>query len=123
MSPFFRAVCGCAQGRKLLIGDPAHKKLLDNKKKQLLKEEFTKDLVWFPVVVTNTWRPRHVRRTQNVVRARDLPRALVPSRLCALRRAGGPPALVPRCPRALVPSCPRALLSFFPSALRPRALH
>ena len=35
----------------MLIGDAAHKKLLE-KKRQDLKEEFAKDLVWFPEVVT-----------------------------------------------------------------------
>ena len=52
MSPFFRAVCGCAQGVKCFIGDSAHKKLLDQKKKNKLREELAKDLFWFSVVVT-----------------------------------------------------------------------
>ena len=52
MSPFFRGVCGYAQGLKLFIGDAAHKKLLETKQKQQLREEFAKDLVWFPVVAT-----------------------------------------------------------------------
>jgi hypothetical protein len=51
VSLFFRAVCGCAQRNILFIGDPAQRKLLDAKKKQHAKEEFAKDLVWFPVVV------------------------------------------------------------------------
>ena len=52
MSLFFRAVCRCAQGKRWPIGEEGHKKILANKNKQKLKEEFAKDLVWFPVVVT-----------------------------------------------------------------------
>ena len=114
MSPFFRAVCGCAQGRKLLIGDPAHKKLLDNKKKQLLKEEFARDLVWFPVVVTirgalDTYDEPKTSFVRVTYLAPSCPRAFVPS--------GGPAGRRPSCPGALVPSCPRALVPFCPSSL------
>ena len=52
MSPFSRAVCRCVQGKGWFIGEEGHKKLLANRNKQKLKEEFAKDLVWFPVVVT-----------------------------------------------------------------------
>ena len=52
MSPCFRAVCRCAQGKRSFIGEDSHKKILKGKKTQKPKEEFANDLVWFPVVVT-----------------------------------------------------------------------
>ena len=52
MSPCFRAVCRCAQGKRYLVGEEGHVKLIKEKKKQKLKEEFASELVWLPVVVT-----------------------------------------------------------------------
>ena len=56
MSPCFRAVCCCAQGKRHLVGEEGHvkliKELIKKKKLQKLKEEFAGELVWLPVVVT-----------------------------------------------------------------------
>ena len=52
MSPCFRAVCRCAQGDKCLVGDDAYNKLSKVKSKPALKDQFSIELVWFPVVVT-----------------------------------------------------------------------
>ena len=50
--PCFRAVCRCAQGKRHLVGEEAHVKLIKDKKKSKLKDEFASELVWLPVVVT-----------------------------------------------------------------------
>ena len=52
ISPCFRTLFRCAQGQKHLVGEKAQEKLLKNKEKAKLKDEFAKELVWLPVVVT-----------------------------------------------------------------------
>ena len=52
MSSCFRAVCRCAQGKRHLVGEESHVKLMKEKNKQKPKEEFASELVWLPVVVT-----------------------------------------------------------------------
>ena len=50
MSPCFRAVCRGAQGKRWFVGEEGRVKLIKEKKKQKLKEEFANELVWLPVV-------------------------------------------------------------------------
>ena len=52
MSSFLRAVCRCVQGKQVLVGETSNQKKFSLKNKQELMKDFSKGLVWFPVVVT-----------------------------------------------------------------------